>query len=134
MQLEASLAVAQNAMGDAQAKSAAFLDATKEAAGQAAVKARESAQAAAAEEAAGRYGTLEKQVWAAAKARDEAERQLSSLREVARALREAAAQVEEQRREEATEMGRVVKRQREKQQASRAADAPEMHTAAACYT
>jgi len=58
-------------------------------------------------------------VWAAAAKRDEAERALTQSKEVTHALREAAIEVEAQRREEAAEMARVAKTQREKQQAER---------------
>ena len=58
-------------------------------------------------------------MWAAAAKRDEAERALTQSKEVTHALREAAIEVEAQRREEAAEMARVAKTQREKQQAER---------------
>tara|TARA_B100000795_G_scaffold144557_1_gene108252 strand:- start:3 stop:257 length:255 start_codon:yes stop_codon:yes gene_type:complete len=56
-------------------------------------------------------------VWAAAAKRDEAERALTQSKEIIHALREAAVEVEAQRREETAEMSRVAKLQREKQQA-----------------
>lgn len=58
-------------------------------------------------------------MWAAAAKRDEAERALRQYKEVTHALREAAIEVEAQRREEAAEMARVAQKQREKQQAER---------------
>ena len=58
-------------------------------------------------------------MWAAAAKRDEAERALRQSKEVTHALREAAIEVEAQRREEAAEMARVAQKQREKQQAER---------------
>ena len=58
-------------------------------------------------------------MWAAAAKRDEAERALTQSKDVTHALREAAIEVEAQRREEAAEMARVAKKQREKQQEER---------------
>ena len=62
-------------------------------------------------------------MWAAAAKRDEAERALRQSKEVAHALREAAIEVEAQRREEAAEMARVAQAQREQQQLREAAQA-----------
>ena len=58
-------------------------------------------------------------MWAAAAKRDEAERALTQSKDVVHALREAAVEVEAQRREEAAEIARVAKKQREKQQEER---------------
>ena len=62
-------------------------------------------------------------MWAAAAKRDEAERALTQSKEVTHALREAAIEVEAQRREEAAEMARVAQAQREQQQLREAAQA-----------
>ena len=62
-------------------------------------------------------------MWAAAAKRDEAERALRQSKEVTHALREAAMEVEAQRREEAAEMARVAQAEREQQQLREAAQA-----------
>ena len=62
-------------------------------------------------------------MWAAAAKRDEAERALTQSKEVTHALREAAIEVEAQRREEAAEMARVAQAQREQQLLREAAQA-----------
>ena len=62
-------------------------------------------------------------MWAAAAKRDEAERALTQSKEVTHALREAAIEVEAQRREEAAEMARVAQAEREQQLLREAAQA-----------